>query len=67
MQKIKEDKGREKVYSVDGLDIYVAKRYAKRNGKDRIWIQVRQNGPKKIWRQDLCLAYSKAVDIAFTK
>lgn len=54
------------IASVSGLDIYVKSMPAKRKGKDRIWIQVRQNAPKS-WRIAGSLCYVNAFDIRFEK
>ena len=52
---------------VDGLEIYVSKKKSKTGrGKDRIWISVRQDKPKK-WRVAASLCYVNAVDIRFEK
>jgi hypothetical protein len=47
-----------------GITITARYHHAAKNGKDRIWIQLRQNNGKK-WRMHTTLAYAKAVDVAF--
>jgi len=56
-----------KVHEVDGLVIYVSQRPAKRTGRDRIWVSVRQSSPTKPWRVGATLAYSRAADIRFER
>ena len=50
---------------VDGLRITCRLLPAKRHGRDRIWIQIRQNGTKKKWRVSTCLAYARSLDVQF--
>jgi hypothetical protein len=47
-----------------GLKISGKVTKAKRTGKDRIWIQIRQDSPKK-FRVGSSLSYARAVDIEF--
>jgi hypothetical protein len=48
-----------------GLTVTVSHHPAKTSkGKERLWIQVRQNNGKK-WKVYESLAYARAVDIAF--
>lgn len=54
------------IASVNGLDIYIRSQPAKRKGKDRLWIQVRQKEPKK-WRIAASLCYVNGFDIRFEK
>ena len=54
------------IASVNGLDIYIQSMPAKSRGKDRLWIQVRQNTPKD-WRIAASLCYVNAFDIRFEK
>jgi hypothetical protein len=55
-----------KVHEIEGIEIYVNSRPAKRKGLDRIWIHIRQK-PDKPWRMGAALAYSRAADIRFER
>ena len=55
-----------RIHEVEGIDIYVVHNPAKRKGRDRIWIQIRQRGNKP-WRMGAALAYSRAADIRFER
>jgi hypothetical protein len=48
----------------EGLVISGLMQKAKRTGKDRIWIQIRQNSPKG-YRVNTSLSYARAVDVQF--
>jgi hypothetical protein len=49
-----------------GLVVYGNLHQAKTNeGKDRIWIQIRQTGSKRL-RVYECLSYARPVDVQFT-
>jgi hypothetical protein len=51
----------------EGLEIYVNPAPAKSTkGKDRVWIHIRQNDPKK-WREETALIYVNAADIRFVR
>ena len=52
--------------SFHGLDISGLFKPEKRGGKDTVWIQIRQNKPKK-FRVRESLAYARAVDIEFAE
>jgi len=47
-----------------GLTVTVELHKAKKTGKDRIWVQIRQKKPKR-WRVAENLSYMRAVDIQF--
>ena len=47
-----------------GLTIYGKLKKAKRTGKDRLWIQIRQAEPKQ-YRVAESLSYMRSVDIQF--
>src|SRR5438094_306350 len=47
-----------------GLTIYGLLRRAKKSGRDRVWIQIRQNLPKR-YRVSESLSYMRSVDIQF--
>ncbi len=49
----------------EGLTISVSPQKAKRAGKDRLWIQIRQNSPTKQWRVAASLSYARSADIQF--
>lgn len=49
----------------DGLTISVYPQQAKRTGKDRLWIQIRQNSKIKRWRVSASLSYARSADIQF--
>jgi len=48
-----------------GLTVTVAPKPAKRNGKDRLWLQIRQNDKAKKWRISTALVYARSTDIQF--
>jgi hypothetical protein len=56
-----------KIHEIEGIEIYVTQRPAKRSGRDRIWIQIRQKKQDKPWRMGTALAYSRAADIEFER
>jgi hypothetical protein len=49
---------------VDGLTVTVALKKPRGKGKERLWIQIRQNNGKK-WRVYTCLAYARSLDVQF--
>ncbi len=49
-----------------GLRIYGRISKAKRKGKDRLWIHIRQDDPK-VWRIAATLSYDNSLDIRFEK
>lgn len=49
-----------------GLTIYGRLKKAKRNGRNRVWIQIRQDANKPL-RVSECLSYSRAVDVQFVE
>jgi len=49
-----------------GLTIYGKLHKAKRYGKNRIWIQIRQDKAKR-FRVSECLSYARAVDVQFAE
>ncbi len=53
------------VAEYEGLTISVLPQKAKRAGKDRLWIQIRQNGAVKQWRVAASLSYARSADIEF--
>jgi hypothetical protein len=55
-----------KLCEVEGLEIYSVLQKAKREGKDRIWIQIRQRKPKK-WHVSTTLSYSQGLDVQFQR
>jgi hypothetical protein len=54
------------VFEVEGLQIIISQIPAKREGRDRIWIQIRQ-GNEKPWRMAATLAYPHALDVRFER
>ena len=56
----------EPLYEFHGLEIYGVLKKAKKDGKDRVWIQIRQSNPKK-FRVAASLNYARAVDVQFEK
>jgi hypothetical protein len=50
--------------SFKGIEIYAKHQPAKRSGRDRVWIQVRQPEPR-LYRVSESLSYAKGVDILF--
>ncbi len=54
------------VARVNGLVISVYPQPAKTNrGKNRLWVQIRQDSSVKPWRVAASLSYARAVDIEF--
>lgn len=49
-----------------GFTVYGQLYKAKRTGKDRVWIQIRQDNPKQ-WRSAISLTYPHALDVQFQK
>jgi hypothetical protein len=49
---------------VQGIEVTANIQRAKRSGKDRVWFQIRQRGPKR-WRVSETLSYARAVDVQF--
>ena len=47
-----------------GLTIYGKLQMAKRDGRDRVWIQIRQNDVK-VYRVAESLSYARSADIQF--
>lgn len=54
----------ELIGTFNGLRIYGRLARAKRRGKDRLWIHIRQDNPKD-WRIAGTLAYQNSIDIRF--
>ena len=55
------------VAEYEGLTISVLLQKAKRTGKDRLWVQVRQNSDVKRWRVAASLSYARSADIEFVE
>lgn len=53
----------EKVYSLEGIEIFVLRNKAKKNGKDHTWIQIRQPNKQKVWTVYRTLSYHNGVDV----
>ncbi len=49
-----------------GLRIYGLLNKAKKRGKDRLWIHIRQDDPKA-WRIAASLSYANSIDIRFER
>jgi hypothetical protein len=49
----------------EGLTISVMPHKAKLAGKNRLWLQIRQNGVVKQWRVAASLSYARSADIQF--
>jgi hypothetical protein len=58
--------GAKRIANHKGLEIFIVDNPAKKTGKDRIWIQVRQKDPKQ-WKVVASLSYHRAVDVQFEK
>ncbi len=52
----------ELIATFNGLRIYGRLTKAKRKGKDRLWIHIRQDNPKE-WRIAATLSYENSIDI----
>jgi hypothetical protein len=55
-----------KLFEFEGLEVYGILLKAKRTGKDRVWIQIRQQKPKK-WHVSTSLNYAQGVDLQFQR
>ena len=69
---MKEGTGNPKIKGVvlakfEGLTITAELHPAKRDGQNRMWIQIRQNDKAKKWRQSEVLGYRRAIDIEFVE
>lgn len=51
----------------DGLTITAAPHVAKKSGRNRLWIQIRQNDRPKKWRVSTALTYARSADIQFVE
>jgi len=51
-----------KIAEVEGIEIYATPYPAKKKGKNSIWIQIRQNKPKR-FRVRASLSYARSADI----
>ncbi len=54
----------ELIGTFNGLRIYGRLSRAKKKGKDRLWIHIRQDNPKE-WRIAATLSYENSIDIRF--
>jgi hypothetical protein len=54
----------ELIGTFNGLRIYGRLSRAKRKGKDRLWIHIRQ-GEEKEWRIGATLSYENSIDVRF--
>ena len=54
------------IITFDDFKIYVEHQRAKKKGKDRIWISIRQKEPKD-WRIAASLSYVNSIDVRFEK
>jgi hypothetical protein len=54
----------ELIGTFNGLRIYGRLSKAKKKGKDRLWIHIRQDNPKE-WRVAATLSYENSIDIRF--
>jgi hypothetical protein len=52
---------------IDGLTISVNVQKARRSGKNRMWIHIRQNSKPKRWRVSTCLSYARSLDVQFVE
>jgi len=55
-----------KIASFKGIDIFAIEQKAGKKGKDRIYISIRQEKPKR-WRIFASLSYVNGADIRFEK
>lgn len=58
--------GAKEIASYKGIKVFVSDQPAKSTGKDRIYISIRQNEPKK-WKIFASLCYVHAADIRLEK
>jgi hypothetical protein len=54
----------ELIGTFNGLRIYGRLSKAKKKGRDRLWIHIRQDNPKE-WRIAATLSYANSIDIRF--
>lgn len=54
------------IATFNGLKIYAKLQKAKKKGKDRIWINIRQDDPKQ-QRIAPTLSYVNAIDVCFSR
>ncbi len=54
----------ELIGTFNGLRIYARMSKSKKGGKDRLWLHVRQDNPKK-WRIAAALSYTNSIDVRF--
>ena len=52
---------------VEGLTISATFKKAKGTGKNRLWVQIRQNRKPKRWRVSTTLAYARSLDVQFVE
>jgi hypothetical protein len=62
--KLKNLKTKTLIASFNGIDIYGQFQPAKRSGKNRVWIQLRQPDPRPL-RVSESLSYARGVDVLF--
>ncbi len=62
--KVRDKEGNVFVTEIEGLTIYKCVKKAKRNGKDRIWIGIRQEESKE-WRVSKTLCFAYGIDVSF--
>jgi hypothetical protein len=55
-----------KLFEFEGLSIHAILHKAKRTGRDRVWIQIRQQQPKK-WHVSTTLSYAQGLDVQFQR
>ena len=56
----------QKIGTFHGFTLYGELQKAKKTGKDRVWIQIRQDEPKLL-RSSISLTYPHALDVQFQK
>ena len=54
------------IAEVEGLKIYSTLQKPKKSGRERIWISIRQDKPKR-WQTSATLSYVNALDVRFEK
>lgn len=56
----------ELIAEIKSLKIYAVFKKPKKSGKERIWINIRQDKPKK-WKTTSTLSYVNGLDVKFEK
>jgi hypothetical protein len=67
VSKVKGKVGGRMLAEFDNLTITASPLRAKREGRNRLWLQIRQNNKPKKWRVSTALIYARSADIQFVE